>query len=103
VATEDGETRRFDRVVLATHADQALRLLADPGEDERRALSAFRYSRNRTLLHTDERSLPDSRSAWASWNMDLLDCQDPGPSHKITSKPMQLANEPAGTPYLSGG
>jgi predicted NAD/FAD-binding protein len=76
LTTEDGEKRLFDRVVLATHADQALQLLADPSEDERRALAAFRYSRNRTLLHTDTRSLPVSRRAWASWNMDLVDCQD---------------------------
>ena len=72
----DGETRRFDAVVLATHADQALRLLADPSEDERRLLAAFRYSRNRARLHTDRASLPGSRRAWASWNMDLLDCRD---------------------------
>jgi predicted NAD/FAD-binding protein len=76
VMTEDREYLRFDRVVLATHADQALALLADPSEEERRALSAFRYSRNRTLLHADRGALPEERRAWASWNMDLLDCRD---------------------------
>jgi predicted NAD/FAD-binding protein len=94
VTTEDGETRRFDRVVLATHADQALRLLADPSEDERRALAAFRYSRNRTLLHTDARSLPDSRRAWASWNMDLLDCQDPSRPLGMTYNVSRLQSLP---------
>jgi uncharacterized protein len=76
VTTTDGETHRVDAVVIATHADQALRLLADPDEDEGRLLGAFRYSTNRTRLHTDRASLPRSERAWASWNMDLLDCRD---------------------------
>jgi predicted NAD/FAD-binding protein len=77
LVTDDGARLRFDRVVLATHADAALALLADPSDEERRILGAFRYSRNRTRLHTDRAALPDSPRAWASWNMDLLDCQDP--------------------------
>jgi predicted NAD/FAD-binding protein len=76
LTTTDGVVRRFDKVVIATHADQALALLADPSEDERRLLGAFRYSRNRAALHTDRRSLPATERAWASWNMDLLDCRD---------------------------
>ena len=63
-----GERRRFDHVVIATHADQALRLLASPTDDERRWLSAFRYSTNETYLHGDERLMPERRAAWASWN-----------------------------------
>jgi predicted NAD/FAD-binding protein len=73
--SEGGEWRPFDRVVLATHADQALRLLADPSPAERRLLGAFRYSRNRTLLHTDASVLPRSRRAWASWNITMRDCR----------------------------
>jgi len=99
LTTEDGETRRFDRVVLATHADQALRLLADPSEDERRALSAFRYSRNRTLLHTDRRSLPVSRRAWASWNMDLVDCHDPSRPLGMTYNVSRLQSLPGPTTF----
>ncbi len=49
---------RFDAIVIATHADQALRLLADPSDDERRLLGAFRYSRNRAVLHADRAALP---------------------------------------------
>jgi predicted NAD/FAD-binding protein len=71
-----GREWRFDRIVIATHADQALRLLADPSEDERRLLGAFRYSRNRAVLHADRKALPRSRAAWASWNSDLADCRD---------------------------
>lgn len=71
-----GREWRFDRVVIATHADQALRLLADPSPDERRLLGAFRYSRNRAVLHADRGALPRARRAWASWNSDLADCHD---------------------------
>ncbi|WP_254790027.1 NAD(P)/FAD-dependent oxidoreductase [Variovorax sp. OV329] len=60
--------RRFDAVVLATHADQALRLLDAPSEQERSVLGAFGYSRNLALLHTDTRLMPRRRRAWSSWN-----------------------------------
>lgn len=63
-----GRERRYDRIILATHADTALRLLARPSADERRVLGAFRYSANRTVLHTDRRFLPRRPAAHASWN-----------------------------------
>ena len=71
-----GREWRFDCIVIATHADQALRLLADASDDERRLLGAFRYSRNRAVLHADRAALPRSTAAWASWNSDLADCGD---------------------------
>jgi predicted NAD/FAD-binding protein len=58
----------FDRVVLAVHADTALALLATPSPAQRQLLSAFRYSRNETVLHTDSRLLPRRPAARASWN-----------------------------------
>jgi uncharacterized protein len=58
----------FDDVVIATHADQALALLGDATPDERRILSAFRYSRNRAILHRDEALMPKRRRLWSSWN-----------------------------------
>ncbi len=70
----DLSPRRFDALVLATHADQALRLLADPSAEEQRILSRFRYSENRVVLHTDASVLPRARSAWAAWNSHLEDC-----------------------------
>lgn len=61
----------FDRVILATHSDQALRLLADPSPAERDILSAIRYQPNVATLHTDERFLPRTPRARASWNYHL--------------------------------
>lgn len=61
--TDDGSTRHFDKVVVATHSDQALRLLADPSSEERRLLGGFAYTQNETVLHTDASLLPRSRSA----------------------------------------
>jgi predicted NAD/FAD-binding protein len=63
-----GEIEHFDRVVIATHSDQALGLLADPSEQEREILGAFPYQHNSTVLHTDASLLPRRRAAWASWN-----------------------------------
>jgi uncharacterized protein len=59
---------RHDKVVIATHADQALDLLADPSPDEKAVLGAFAYTRNDTVLHTDTRLLPSATQARASWN-----------------------------------
>jgi predicted NAD/FAD-binding protein len=64
---------RFDRVVLATHADQALALLEDPTPAEQRVLGRFAYTRNDAVLHTDSRFLPRTAAARASWNYRLGD------------------------------
>ncbi|MEW1759809.1 FAD-dependent oxidoreductase [Streptomyces cyaneofuscatus] len=74
LTTEDGTTTPYDAVVIATHPDQALRLLADPTDAERETLGAFTYSRNPTLLHTDTTLLPRSRGARASWNYLMPSC-----------------------------
>ncbi len=70
VVVTDGGTERFDQVVLATHPDQALALLADPSVQEREVLGAIRYQRNHAVLHTDTSVLPQNRSAWAAWNYE---------------------------------
>ena len=64
----DGREQSFDTVVLAAHADESLRLLADPSADEQRLLGPWRYQPNHTVLHTDRRVMPSNRRAWASWN-----------------------------------
>jgi len=64
----EGETLRFDQVVLACHADQALRLLEQPDVWEERLLGGFAYQPNRVLLHSDARLMPQRRRVWSSWN-----------------------------------
>jgi len=63
-----GWAEGFDRVVLAVHSDQALRMLADASDAERHVLGGIRYQQNEAILHTDASVLPRSRRAWASWN-----------------------------------
>lgn len=64
-----GQEERYDQLVLATHGDQALGILgADAAPDERAVLSAFRYARNRAVLHRDARLMPRRRRVWSSWN-----------------------------------
>jgi predicted NAD/FAD-binding protein len=64
----NGEEQRFDDVVIAAHADQTLNMLTDASPEERRLLQAFRYSRNRAILHHDDRLMPRRRRLWSSWN-----------------------------------
>jgi predicted NAD/FAD-binding protein len=69
VRTDAGPTgKRYDQVVIATHADQALRMLPDASADESRLLGAFRYTRNRAVLHSDPSLMPQRRAVWSSWN-----------------------------------
>ena len=73
LTTADGDRHHFDAAVIATHADQALRLLEDPSIDEHRVLGAFRYTRNETVLHTGASHLPATPAARAAWNYRLGD------------------------------
>lgn len=61
-------SERFDKVVIATHADQAFKLLHDATPIEKKLLSPWQYHKNKTVLHTDTRILPPTKRAWASWN-----------------------------------
>ncbi|GAA6118764.1 NAD(P)/FAD-dependent oxidoreductase [Acidovorax sp. FG27] len=78
VRTADArESGRFDQVVIATHADQALRLLPRPSDDERALLGAFAYTRHRAVLHTDPSLMPRRRAVWSGANY-LADRAAPG-------------------------
>jgi predicted NAD/FAD-binding protein len=68
VEEQGGASRRYDQVVIATHADQALALLGDADAEERALLGSFRYARNLAVLHTDAALMPRRRRAWAAWN-----------------------------------
>jgi uncharacterized protein len=73
---DSGAATRFDKLVMACHADQALALLEQPSSDEARLLSRFRYQPNRTYLHTDTALMPKRRRVWAAWNYLAADRTD---------------------------
>lgn len=77
VSVQDRDAERFDYVVLATHADESLALLADVTDAERHALSAWRYWENDTQLHSDASVMPTDRRLWASWNYHRRADADP--------------------------
>jgi predicted NAD/FAD-binding protein len=80
---------RFDDVVLACHADQALALLADPTPAETAVLGAFAYQRSELVLHSDDRLLPRRRAAHASWNAHLVDPAPAAPTLTYDLKRLQ--------------
>lgn len=67
--TEAGDEFSYDHVVLACHADQVVKLLANPSPKEEELLGPWRYQRNHTVLHSDSSFLPPVSRAWASWNL----------------------------------
>ena len=84
LTTALGSTSAFDAVVIAAHADDAYRMLADPSEDERELLGAWSSSENVRVVHTDATLLPDRRAAWASWNYHVTDCSAPTGSASLS-------------------
>jgi predicted NAD/FAD-binding protein len=91
-----GRTVHADRVIVAVHADTALALLASPSDAERRVLGAFRYSRNRTVLHTDRSFLPRRAVAHASWNY----VADPDTARVAVTYSMTRLQRLPDVPYL---
>ena len=64
----DNDVEIFDKVVIATHSDQALQLLNKPTNDEKNILNSIKYQKNIALMHTDHTILPKRKLAWSSWN-----------------------------------
>jgi uncharacterized protein len=92
------ESEDFDRVVIATHSDQALALLADPSPAEREVLGAIPYQRNEAVLHTDASLMPRRRAAWSSWNFHLI--EGPVRGSTVTYWMNNLQRLRADRPYL---
>ncbi|WP_455198331.1 NAD(P)/FAD-dependent oxidoreductase [Kaarinaea lacus] len=72
VKARGSEEERFDAVFIASHSDQALKMLTDASPEEREILGAIPYQSNEAVLHTDYTVLPKRRLAWAAWNYHLL-------------------------------
>ena len=71
VTTSSGTAHTFEKVIIACHGDQALRLLQNPTNAEHRLLSAFHYQPNTATLHTDASVMPRTRLAWSAWNYEI--------------------------------
>ena len=61
----------YDKVVIATHADEALSLIEEPTDDENKILSNFNYKENIAYIHTDIRAMPNKKKVWSSWNSSI--------------------------------
>ena len=67
----ESEFFNYDKVILATHADEALSMIENPSEDEKKILSNFSYKENIAYIHTDEKVMPKNKKAWSSWNSSI--------------------------------
>ena len=96
----DGTSQEFDRVILATHADEALSLLHPPTAAERDLLGAWDYAVNDTWVHSDPRFLPSRPAAHASWNYRVEDSRNPSPVTTMTYNLNRLQRLDPATPWL---
>lgn len=95
-----GTTHRADAVVIATHANDALALLTDPSDDERRVLGAFDYSDNEVQLHRDATQLPVAPAARSSWNYRMDGCTDRSEHSAVTYWMNRLQGIESTEPFL---
>ena len=65
---KNNEVIKFDYLVIATHADEALEILENPTDKEKKILSAFEYTKNKAYLHSDSSMMPINKKTWSSWN-----------------------------------
>ncbi len=96
----DGASQEFDRVILATHADEALALLKEPTDPERELLGTWEYATNDTWVHSDAAFLPSRPAARGSWNYHVADCRHPSPVTTMTYNLNRLQRLDPATPWL---
>ncbi len=68
---EKNEFFDYDKVVLATHADEAISIIENPTEAEKKILSNFKYTKSLAIIHSDEKFMPNNKKAWSAWNSKL--------------------------------
>ena len=94
-----GGAQRFDHVVIASHANQTLAMLAEPTAGEAALLGSFRYQRNHAVLHSDVSFMPRRRPAWACWNY-IGGSEHDGADACFTYWMNRLQNLPGKTPFF---
>jgi predicted NAD/FAD-binding protein len=67
----ESEFFTYDKVVLASHADESLKIISDTSDQEKKILSNFKYKTNKAVIHSDKRAMPINKNAWCSWNSSL--------------------------------
>ena len=95
-----GEHHSFDKVVIATHANEALALLTDAGDEESELLGSFGYSTNVVWLHRDEKALPEHQRSRAAWNYRLEGCETPTDRARVTYWMNRLQGHPERDPLI---
>jgi len=98
ITTAEGGVERFDKVILACHADEALAMLDAPSNLEREILGSFPYAANDVALHSDASVMPQRRAAWSAWNYHRDDRPDRPVA--LTYGMNLLQGLPTETPYL---
>jgi predicted NAD/FAD-binding protein len=99
LTTQSGIKEEYDYIIIAAHADETLKMLKNPTNQEKDLLGTWQYSRNHTFLHTDTRLMPELKRAWAAWNYQRN--KDVSNSNvTVTYYINMLQNIKSKTPYL---
>ena len=68
---DDNEYFTYEKVIMATHADEAISIIENPSHEEKKILSNFNYKKNTAVVHFDEKVMPKNKKSWSSWNSSL--------------------------------
>lgn len=85
ITTSNQESETYDAVIIATHSDQALKLLDQPSDDEQSILQQIKYEKNHVVVHTDENIMDSNKQSWASWNTEVPSSLEPSTEQCCTA------------------